>query len=575
MTAAYNKFVAKQTDHGSFGLPEGGFTMTTDRDPFGQFALTLLICFAVMALSACGGSSERGKQSSATAPTAEAGNLKSASVGSTVMLDGSQSTAASGSAVSYAWAFTYTPAASNAGLAGADTATPTFTPDTPGTYLVQLVVRANGIASRRDIVAVNVGSAGAVTASAAFDHTGITGNCTSCHNGTTAPTKPAGHIPTSDSCETCHATTAWTPVLTVDHNEVLGTCSSCHDNVSARGKPADHPATTQECDACHVASSWDPARTRSGTTPGTPGSSDDDDFDHAGITSGCIACHDNVIEEGKPADHIPAPDTCETCHNTDDWDEIASAPGTPGGTTDDDDDDEEEDDGVVEEEDDDDAGGEVDDFDHAGITSGCIGCHDNVTEEGKPADHIPSPDTCELCHNTEEWEPAVPGTPTSPVTPLTHAPIPPGALCGGCHNGAIATGLSPNHVPTSLDCGSCHTTSAWSPLAAASTAPPVGSARPGPGFDHSGVTPAQCAFCHNGTIATGRSANHINTTSSCAACHTTTEWAPAAFVDHNQVAGPCSSCHNGITATGKSANHPATNAECSECHARGSWQPFP
>lgn len=466
-------------------LARGNSAIKTDRNSFGQLALTLFVGFAMIILGACGGSDDDKKSSAAAAaPTAEAGDLKSVSVGSAVMLDGSQSAAASGGAISYAWAFTYTPAASNAGLAGVDTATPTFKPDVPGTYLVQLVVRANGTASRRDIVAVNVGSGSAPTASAGFDHTGITANCGSCHNGTTASTKPAGHIPTSDNCETCHATSAWRPVLTVDHNEVLGTCSSCHNGALARGKPSDHPATTQECDVCHAAGSrWDPLRTSS--------SDDDDDFDHAGITSGCIACHDNV------------------------------------------------------------------------------------TEEGKPADHIPSPDTCELCHNTEEWEPAVPGSPTPPGTTFLHAPIPPGTMCGTCHNGAIATGLTPNHVPTLLDCGSCHTTSAWSPLAAASRAPAVGSVQPGQGFDHAGVTPSQCATCHNGTLATGRSTNHINTTSRCAACHTTTQWAPVAFVDHNQVTGPCANCHNGITATGKSANHPVTNAECNQCHSRGSWQPFP
>jgi len=599
------------------------------------------LVLAALLITACGGGGKPVGQTDEPAsaalktPNAEAGALKTVAVGANVILDGSESATQSGPGLTYEWAFTYTPAASRTALAGADTATPSFVPDVPGTYLVQLVVYSGGQASERDLVTVRAGSGGAAAPSAVFDHTGITAACVSCHNGTTAATKPAGHIPASDRCEACHATTAWTPVLTVDHNEVVGSCSSCHNGALAAGKPADHPATDQECNACHVSSTWEQTGANSsgpGSTPPAGALDDDADDDdttppttvtkpanHDTLTSGCFGCHDNTIAEGKPADHIPAPDTCETCHNPLDWEPATppADPGTPpppgGGTPP--------------------APGPVQPANHDTFTEGCFSCHNNTVASGKPANHIPASDTCETCHNPLAWVPATPvnpgtptppggtppppgggtptppgggtpppdngtppppgggtptppdsGTPTPPAgpgtppppgtTPFVHAPIPPGTLCGSCHNGTIATGKSPTHITTALDCSTCHTTSAWVPLALANPSTPVLPAGPvGPGFDHTGVSASQCAGCHNGTTATGRTANHIATTSRCASCHTTTRWAPVAFVDHNQVAGSCSSCHDGVTAAGKGANHPATNAECNQCHFPVAWQP--
>lgn len=50
----------------------------------------------------------------------------------------------------------------------------------------------------------------------------------------------------------------------------------------------------------------------------------------------CFDCHNNIIEDGKPADHIPASDNCENCHTTADWD-IATAGTSPPITINDDD----------------------------------------------------------------------------------------------------------------------------------------------------------------------------------------------------------------------------------------------
>ena len=43
-------------------------------------------------------------------------------------------------------------------------------------------------------------------------HTGIAGNCQSCHNGATATGKVANHMTTSLVCSTCHRYPNWSSV---------------------------------------------------------------------------------------------------------------------------------------------------------------------------------------------------------------------------------------------------------------------------------------------------------------------------------------------------------------------------
>ncbi|MEZ5541368.1 MAG: hypothetical protein R3F42_04920 [Pseudomonadota bacterium] len=64
----------------------------------------------------------------------------------------------------------------------------------------------------------------------------MTGNCASCHNGSSATGKNSTHIQTTSACEDCHSTTTFAPALRVDHADVLGTCFSCHNGTTAIGK---------------------------------------------------------------------------------------------------------------------------------------------------------------------------------------------------------------------------------------------------------------------------------------------------------------------------------------------------
>ena len=70
-------------------------------------------------------------------------------------MNGSGSSDPNGTALTYAWAFTQRPGASAATLSGALTATPSFTPDLPGTYKVQLTV-SDGVLSNSAVTTITV-----------------------------------------------------------------------------------------------------------------------------------------------------------------------------------------------------------------------------------------------------------------------------------------------------------------------------------------------------------------------------------------------------------------------------------
>jgi len=82
-----------------------------------------------------------------TVPVANAGEDVAAEVGSSVSLDGSRSYDPMGRTLVYSWSVLEKPEASAlSALTGSDTATPSFTPDARGVYVLNLVVD-NGISS--------------------------------------------------------------------------------------------------------------------------------------------------------------------------------------------------------------------------------------------------------------------------------------------------------------------------------------------------------------------------------------------------------------------------------------------
>jgi RHS repeat-associated protein/uncharacterized repeat protein (TIGR01451 family) len=73
-------------------------------------------------------------------PVANAGPAQTVFVGTTVQLDGSGSTDQDGNPLTYRWSFVSIPSRSTARLNDANTVKPTFVPDVPGSYTVQLIV---------------------------------------------------------------------------------------------------------------------------------------------------------------------------------------------------------------------------------------------------------------------------------------------------------------------------------------------------------------------------------------------------------------------------------------------------
>lgn len=64
--------------------------------------------------------------------------------------------------------------------------------------------------------------------------------------------KPATHIGTNQSCDSCHGTGKWKPATFTHGGVTAGSCASCHNGSSATGKPAAHIPTTGSCDSLTV-----------------------------------------------------------------------------------------------------------------------------------------------------------------------------------------------------------------------------------------------------------------------------------------------------------------------------------
>jgi hypothetical protein len=104
---------------------------------------------------------------------AAAGTDRTASLNVPVPLDGSASRDGNGKAFTFAWRFTSRPTGSGATLTGAATATPTFTPDVAGTYVVELRI-ANATGHATDAVAITATAPGPVEPTAGILNGDIT-----------------------------------------------------------------------------------------------------------------------------------------------------------------------------------------------------------------------------------------------------------------------------------------------------------------------------------------------------------------------------------------------------------------
>lgn len=147
--------------------------------------------------------------------------------------------------------------------------------------------------------------------------------CVACHDGAAAygNVRSTAHIPTGVlSCDSCHNTGSFTTSWSMNHAAVTNiSCTSCHGGsyasvYNAQAKPMNHVPTTADCGTCHSTPSI------GSSFPVTAWDTVSHDSIHAGITSGCVTCHDNVIAKGKawyaPGHPEPTSNNCEQCHST-------------------------------------------------------------------------------------------------------------------------------------------------------------------------------------------------------------------------------------------------------------------
>ena len=92
---------------------------------------------------------------SASAPVANAGASRTVPIGTTVTLDGSGSTDADGAPLTFAWSFISIPSGSTAILSNPTSVNPSFTVDKLGSYVIQLIVTAEGLSSAPSQVTIS------------------------------------------------------------------------------------------------------------------------------------------------------------------------------------------------------------------------------------------------------------------------------------------------------------------------------------------------------------------------------------------------------------------------------------
>lgn len=366
-----------------------------------------------------------------------------------------------------------------------------------------------------------------------MNHTGITGNCESCHNGTawlgTTPRSKVvpPHMATNLPCASCHttgstfslSTTAILP-MPAGHLPSLKPCSTCHiaGFGPGSGLPMQHTGIVNDCASCHNGQSFSVGQGVSPLSKSTGPSG------HIPTSTACESCHsvNNTLAGGFNLgimNHSGITSNCSSCHS----DGMSFAGVTPKR--------------------------KQDATNHVGTTQDCSSCHSSTTTFAGasggvlPAGHMPTTQPCSICHSAGYG---------LGLTAMTHAGI--ANNCNACHNGQTFTvnGVSvtpmrkqddptPPHIDTALDCSSCHTSTAT----------------------------------FTGAISTVVPANHLPTTRTCTTCHSPGSVA----MSHSGIVDNCSQCHNGQSFYGNGSTtglkpvskasfstHVATTSDCSVCH---------
>jgi hypothetical protein len=225
--------------------------------------------------------------------------------------------------------------------------------------------------------------------------------CSGCHQADYDASPEPGHDAFPTSCESCHSTEQWSPALsTLDHPWPLdgahaqAACLGCHV-----GAPPVYQGTPTVCVGCHQAD-YD-----NSTFPG-----------HEAFATTCADCHSDdawtpaLFEHAWPLEGAHAGASCSSCH-------IGDPPVYPGTPT------------------------------------LCVGCHQSDYDSSPYQGHDNFPITCQDCHSTDAWTPAVGGTHPENAFPIQSGPHSDYQNdCVSCHDPALGSPVAGENT----DCVGCH-----------------------------------------------------------------------------------------------------------------------
>jgi len=432
--------------------------------------------------------------------------------------------------------------------------------------------------------------------SGVMSHTGIAVGCASCHGGqnfslggVSPTTKSGSHIPTSNACEVCHSSTRtntgdfannWTRPM--PHTGITGNCASCHDDGLSFGNATPgqkqdvvggHMPTTADCSVCHTSTITFqgatggvlPANHIPSTQPCSLchtsgfGSGSGLPMDHLGIVSNCSLCHSDGMsflgttpkrKQDASATHLTTSEDCSSCHTSTITFFGASTNSKPAN--------------------------------HLPTNLACNQCHAAGYGPGDAIMlHTGIVNNCSQCHNGQTF--AVGMTPVNKSNFPPHVQTP--LDCSSCHYpspnnfssfaGATGGAMPINHIPTSQSCTLCHTGT-----------PGVTPAN----MNHAGILNG-CITCHNGQTFAGvapehKASNHVPTNRACETCHSSTVFSSFAgtSMNHVGIVNGCAGCHSGsafqgTTPLAKPSNHVPTNRvtngnACETCHSASNFNTF-
>ena len=441
-------------------------------------------------------------------------------------------------------------------------------------------------------------------------------SCVSCHlkdyQGTTNPNHVQAALP--QTCQSCHNTVSWANA-TFDHNNtgfpLTGAhtsvqCAQCHTNnnynltdtscVSCHLK--DYQGATspnhvqagfpQTCQTCHSTANWNAAFDHSTTGFALTGAHTPLQCSQCHINNNynltdtsCVSCHLKDYQGAANPNHVQAafPQTCQGCHSTANWNASFDHSTTGFALT----------------------GAHVPlqctqchVNGNYGLTTGaCSSCHLKDYQGTTNPNHVAAsfPQTCDSCHSTANWTGAT-FNHASTGFPLTGAHT--GVQCAQCHvnnnynltnTACVACHLNdfngttnPNHVQAGYpqQCEVCHNTAAWIPSSFNhnNTAFPLTGAHTTVACANCHVNnnyttvPTDCYSCHKADYQGTTNPNHAAAgfPTTCATCHTTTNWLGATFnhtyfpTNHGGANGVCATCHT------NSSDYSVF--QCTNCHTK-------